>query len=228
MEKVTFEQLKKNRNDSSIIRGTSRNGKNDKSARFYHVMTRSWGGEAIFYSDTGLYRNRLLCRLCESYGITLIFSVTMPNHTHDVFMTERWEDLSTVIRILNTQLGHFIRTNAKKKYLKGMKVFDPHTLYVAIKDIASLIYVGKYIHDNPTYLLEQNRSVPYSCFWIINNSRLPSVGYDESLYSKLFGMTSKALSEFYEHHTKQEVSDYCAMIANTWTKEESDAFFLRK
>lgn len=228
MANVTFEQLKKKDADSNFIRGTSKNGKIEKDAHFYHVITRSWGGETIFYSEIGQYRNRLLCKLCSDRGITILFSVSMPNHTHDVFMTENWQDLATVMRLLNSQLGHYIRTRSKRTYPDNWKIFDYHITYVAIRDIATLFYIGKYIYDNPAYLTDSNRKTPFTCFWMISNGHIPSSGYDRKIYEKLFLMTAEEVCDFYRKHTKQEVSHYSKQLASGWTEEDTNKTFYRK
>lgn len=225
MIKYQLNDLKKKNDAADFIRGTSKNGKIEKNGHFYHVISRSWNGETIFYPEIGQYRNRLLCKLCEERNITIIFSVAMPNHTHDVFLTEQWKDLSIVMRILNTHLSHYIRERSKKNYQPNWKIFDPNILYIAIRNISSLFYVGKYIHDNPSGLVESNRKIPFTCFWLIRNGHLPSVGYDKALYEKLFNMTAEEVCDFYETHTKQEVSNYSMLIEKEWSSMEMSKLF---
>lgn len=130
--------------DVRIGRASSRNI--DKTGLFYHVITKSQNGENIFLAKgCGEYRHRLLCRLCEERGITILFSVTMPNHTHDVLLTPDWKAISEVYKILGTNISKFIRKSNAEKYPKRERILRRDPVYIAIRDIVHLFVLGKYI-----------------------------------------------------------------------------------
>ena len=122
MKNISYENLLVDRSDSDRKGHSGRAiWKNiDKTACFYHVITKSNDGRTIFHSDSGEYRHNLLCRLCEERGITILFSMTMPNHTHDVFLTPSWEALVDVYRNLGMNITKYLRKKDSKKYKKEL------------------------------------------------------------------------------------------------------------
>lgn len=224
MQNLTYEAIAKKKQTTDLAEGTLANNI-DKTSHFYHVMTRAWGHEAIFNIDIAQYRQRLLNRLCEKMGITVLFSVTMPNHTHEVFMADRWEDIAELIRSTNSQVSRLIRKT--RNWKSNRKVFERHTLYVPIKDIANLLYVGKYIYDNPQQLKAEGRTVPFSCFWVFENAH-PGPGYNMKLYSSLFDLDIKALLNLYSTNSKKTVLEYANSLARTWPKSQTESVFINK
>ena len=107
----------------------------------------------------------------------------MPTHTHEVFLTSDWQALSKVIRILNVQVSRFIRNEIVEKTVRRAKeegrtvnedylreresrhrIFDNRPTYIAVRDIVYLMFLGKYIFENPIYLRAEGKTVPFSCF----------------------------------------------------------------
>ena len=170
--------------------GTTLKKNVDKAGFCYHVITQSWDKKTIFNRDIASYRQNLLCRLCSDRGIVILFSVTMPNHTHEVFLTPGWQALSSMIATLNGNVSKYIRMHDKDGRLKSKrKIFDYCPKYVIVKDIAYLLYLGKYIYDNPAYLRAEGKPVPDSCYWMFEKGHFV-VPYDEKIYAKLFGLST--------------------------------------
>ena len=102
--------------DGVIIRAGYGRGNIDKTGCIYHVITKSFDGGTVFHQDSGDYRHNLLCRLCEERGITILFPVTMNNHTHDVLLVPDWEQLVAVYRILNLNVSKYLRRKYPRRF----------------------------------------------------------------------------------------------------------------
>ena len=187
--------------------GTSTAQNIDKGGHFYHVITQSWTGETIFYSDVAAYRHKLLCNLCLRHNVVIVFSVTMPNHTHEVFISPSWKVLSDIFRTLNTNVSRYIRRNYVNKARNGRRIFNRCPCYIRILDIMHLFYLGKYIYDNPQYLKKDDKPIPYSCFWMFEKGYLKEP-YREEVYLKLFGLSYQDLFQIYSTMSAQEVKAF--------------------
>ena len=213
--------------DSDNVGSTARRNI-DKTGYCYHVITKAWGNDNIFTSEAAKYRHSLLCKLCSDRNVTIVFSVTMPNHTHDVFFTPDWETLAEIIRLLNSQVSRFIKKEMAKRgrrISENTKIFEDYPSYVIVRDIKYLFFLGKYLFDNPAYLKEEGRIVPYSCFWMFEKSYFRDP-YDKTLYKKLFGMEPPELLEFYQTKTKAEVKAFADMHFQNWTEKENRKLFV--
>lgn len=198
--------------------GRAANRNIDKTGVFYHVITKSQTGDNIFLSKgAGEYRHNLLCRLCEERGITILFSVTMPNHTHDVLLAYDWRMISEVYKILNTNVSKFIRAANPGKYPKGVKIIRRHPVYIVIRDVIYLFVLGKYIFDNPEYLRKDGKFVPYDCFWMFRTEHFNNA-YDEKIYYTLFSLSAKELYNIYESMDMKAVRQYAISHFSHWTK----------
>lgn len=192
--------------EEKIGRSTSHNI--DKTGVFYHVITKTANGENHFLSrGFGEYRHNLLCRLCEDRGITLIFSVTMPNHTHDVFLTPSWESLSDTMRIVNVNASKFLRRNEKEKLGRYRCILRKCPAYIVVREPDYLFNLGKYIFDNPAYLRKDGKFVPYDCFWMFRNGHFLDA-YNDKLYTALFKLSPQQLHEMYSSMTMDEIRSY--------------------
>ena len=123
MQKLSFVELVANNSreeDSPKPKASSKRAI-EKDGHCYHVITQSWCKEKIFSVEAATYRHNLLCRLCLQEGIVILFSVAMPTHTHEVFLTPDWAVLSKVIRILNVQVSRFIRNELIEKTVRRAK-----------------------------------------------------------------------------------------------------------
>ncbi|MBR6347789.1 MAG: transposase [Spirochaetales bacterium] len=223
MRNLDFETLRRPASpDYGGNRGSAAHGDIEKNGYFYHVITRSWRRETVFYPDIAKYRHDLLCKLCAGQGVTILFSVTMPNHTHDVLMGPSWDVISEIVRIMNTHVSRFIRT----KYPEKKKVFSKCPIYVIVKDLSVLFFLGKYIYDNPAVLAEYDRKAPHSCFKAFESGKLQEPAYDRKIYQKLFGMSPQEILEVYRTMTKDGVSLFARTRFSEWTPEQNKKLFI--
>ena len=208
--------------------GRASEGNIDKTGVFYHVITKTEGGENYFLTKgAGDYRHNLLCNLCEERGITIIFSSTMPNHTHDVFLTPDWEILSDMIQTLNTNTSKYIRNHTTARIGEKTRIFRRDPMYIVIRDMRYLTVLGKYIYDNPNYLRADKKYVPYDCFWMFKTGHMLT-GYDEKLYQRLFDLTPQQLFELFSTKTKEQVRTFAKKQYGNWPPERVRAVFYKK
>lgn len=206
--------------------GTARKGNIMKNGLFYHVITTSWRRRRLFDAELASYRKDLLHELCIRYGITILFSVTMPTHTHDVFITPDWKILSHVIAILNSNVAKYARRYLQDR-MKGRKlVFSEDPAYVMVTDMPHLFYLGKYTYGNYSYLRSEGKTVPDSCFWMFEKGYFAEP-YNGKLYPMLFGMEAPDLLGFYKAHTEAEVMSYAREAFMDWTDADNARLFLK-
>ena len=223
MQVLDFETLRRPQShDFGGNRGSSALGNIEKNGYFYHVITQSWRKETVFYPDVAKYRHDLLCKLCAFRGVTILFSLTMPNHTHDVLMGPSWNVLSELVRILNSQVSRFIRN----KFPEKKKVFCKCPVYVIVKNINVLFFLGKYVYDNPIVLRENEKDAPHRCFKAFESGKLQEPAYDRKIYQKLFGLSPQETVEIYRTMTKEEVSAYAGRRFSSWTEDQNRRLFI--
>ena len=187
--------------------GTSAARNIDKGGHFYHVITQSWTNETIFYNDVATYRHKLLCDLCVRHNVVILFSVTMPNHTHEVVIAPSWEVLSQIFKTLNTNVSKYIRRHYSNKARFGRRILGICPAYIRIVDVMHLFYLGKYIYDNPDYLKKSDKPIPYTCFWMFEKGYLKEP-YREEVYLKLFGLSYQELFRIYSTMSAKEVKEF--------------------
>lgn len=198
----------------------------DKNGHFYHAVQRAANRENIFDIELARYRHNLLCRICAMHNVTIIASVVMSNHTHDLFMADSLDDVSTVLRIVNTAVSHYLRKKNPKKYTNGRRVFEDVPYYRAIHDIVALMIAIKYIFDNAKALEVKGAIVPFSCFWNMSKGYLPKP-YNKALYEKLFGLKDTELYNFLNENDMSEVRRLSLEMFSHWTKQDNDSVFKR-
>ena len=229
MAEIDFESLLKKPEDESlkerIGRACTRNI--DKTACFYHVITKSNDGGVIFHQDSGDYRHSLLCRFCEEEGVTILFSMTMPNHTHDVFLTPCWEALTKVMRKVDLNITRHLRRRNPKKFKPGFRILRRYPAYIPIRDVVSLFMCGKYVYDNPEYLRAEGKFIPHSCFWMFEKEYFPA-GYDGSIYRKLLAISPKEVFRLFSTCTPMQILEYAKEHFSSWTPQRTKAVFYRK
>ena len=229
MAEIDFESLLKKPEDESlkerIGRACTRNI--DKTACFYHVITKSNDGGVIFHQDSGDYRHSLLCRFCEEEGVTILFSMTMPNHTHDVFLTPSWEALTKVMRKVDLNITRHLRRRNPKKFKPGFRILRRYPAYIPIRDVVSLFMCGKYVYDNPDYLRAEGKFIPHSCFWMFEKEYFPA-GYDGSIYRKLLAISPKEVVRLFSTCTPMQILEYAKEHFSRWTPQRTKAVFYRK
>lgn len=196
----------------------------DKNGRFYHVVQRASNRDYIYDNEIAKYRANLLARICSMYNVTILFSVVMSTHTHDILIAERWELIAQVIKEVNSAVARRIRKKDSNRYTNGRRIFEETPYYRAIHDIVALMVVSKYVYDNAKDVEDTGKYVPYSCFWLMRNDRLPKF-YKKELYTILFGMTEIELCAFFDAHTITEVREIATKRFKAWTKLDNDSFF---
>ncbi len=229
MSVLTFEKLLYSDRDQQLEPNVGRaSTKNiDKTACFYHVVSKSFNGGTIFNWESASYRHNLLCRRCDSAGIKIVFSLTMPSHTHDVFLTPSWDALVAVLKTVNSNVAQQLRKSDPKKFKPGIRIFRRYPAYIPVRDIVQLFCLGKYIYDNPTYLADKMKSAPDSCFWMFESDYFVS-GYDRKLYTSLFGLTPKEIFDIYKRYSSSEVAKFAIERFSKWTKDDIRAVFYRQ
>ncbi len=198
----------------------------EKNGIAYHVITTAWRKRWLFDRELAKYRQDLLCELCSSRGITIVFSVTMPTHTHEVFITPSWEILSQVIKLLNSNVAKYVRHHMPDRASDRRMIFSKEPVYIMIDSLDYMLYLGKYIFGNQQQLREDGKAVPDSCFWMFEKSHFPAP-YDENIYRMLFGMAPTELLELYSTKTDAEVRQFAKERFKGWSKEDNERLFLK-
>lgn len=202
--------------------GDSKRNNIDKNGLVYHTTQRTWGGLPLFNSDIARYRHQLLCELCIRFNVTIIYSIVMPTHTHDVFLARGWDDISHVMQALNVNLTKYVGHRYPRR--KGLRMFSERPQYTVVKEMLHMFFLGKYVEDNVSSLEKEGRKAPYSCFWMFEEGHFPPP-YNGKIYEKLFGISPKELYEFFKSHSKKEVWYEARRLFGGWTSEVNDRVF---
>ena len=228
MKNLSIEQLLKEKPaiEESHVGLASRNNIR-KEGTVYHVIITSWRKKRLFDAELAQYRKDLLHEECINHGVSILFSVTMPTHTHDVFITPDWETLSHVIKMVNSNVAKFVRRHMPDKIKNRRYVFSSDPAYVMVENINQLFFLGKYVYNNYSYQKSEGKQVPDSCFWMFEKNYF-SEPYDSKLYQKLFRMEPKSLLEFYATHTDADVKEFAGIAFNDWTDEDNRRVFIRQ
>lgn len=196
----------------------------DKNGRFYHVVQRASNRDNIYDNDLARYRENLLCRICTMYNVVILFSVVLSNHTHDILLAHNWENIATVIRLVNTAVARRLRKKNPKKYAYGRRVFESTPYYRAIHDIVGLYVVSKYVFDNAKNVILNKGFVPFSCFWFMENGNLTKP-YDRRVYQTLFGMSVEELYRLFNENDISGVKQLALTQYRDWTETDNDSLF---
>ena len=196
----------------------------DKNGHFYHVIQRASGRDNIYDTELANYRHNLLCRLCAMHNVIIVFSIAMTNHSHDLLVAEKWEDISTVMRLLNSSVAHYVKKRNSKRYIIGRRVFESRPYYRVIKDIVDLLVTGKYIFDNVKQIEGKGGFVPFSCFKTMTRGILIKP-YTRNLYTSIFGMTEIEICKLYEENDISAVYQFATMHFGHWTSQDNAQLF---
>ena len=205
--------------------GNSKLGNVDKTGRCYHVTQQTWCKEPVFNRDIASFRHMMLCRLCIEFNVVILFSVTMPNHTHDVFLSDSWENISNVLKSLNSAVSKYVYKKDPKRKEKGKPIFNYRPNYSIVTTVNYLFFLGRYCLWNVEQLENEGRFVPYSCFWMFEKGHF-SEPYKKDIYKDLFGFEASELLGFYKTHSKSEVFEVSKTLFSDWTQEMNDEVFL--
>ena len=196
----------------------------DKNGRFYHVVQRASNKDNIYDKEVALYRENLLCRICAMYDITILFSVVMKNHSHDIVMADNWELISKATKQVNSAVSKQVRKIYSKRYHHGRRVFASRPYYRPIHDIVDLHVVSKYTFDNVAKVEGKGGYVPYSCFWNMENG-IVSRPYNKELYPVLFGMPVTDLCKLFKQNDISTIRRMAIERFSNWTKLDNDRLF---
>lgn len=196
----------------------------DKNGRFYHVVQRASNRDNIYDADLAKYRENVLCRICAMYNVVILFSVVLTNHTHDILVANNWEDIATVIRLVNAAVSHKVRKKNPKRYANGRRVFETTPFYRAIHDMVALYVVSKYAFDNVKNVVLSKGFVPFSCFWYMENGTLTRP-YDKRNYETLFGMSVMELYKLFNENDMGTVRQFALDRYANWTQTDTDRLF---
>ncbi len=227
MAKITISDLlpEENTVDRKVGMASGRNI--DKRGFVYHVITTTWRKKRLFDMDLAKYRHNLLCELCAKRGITILFSATLPTHTHEVFITPSWKVLSNMMRALNSNVAKYAKKHLADKMEGWSRVFSPDPAYVLVDSMDYLFFLGKYVYENQQRLKEEGKSVPDSCFWMFEKNYFPSP-YRADIYQKLFGMSPAELYSTYKNKTSREVWMLSKQLFGDWTAEDNRKLFYKE
>lgn len=204
--------------------GNSKTGTIDHGGRCYHLTQQTWCREPVFNRDIAAFRHNMLCRLCVKFNVVILFSVTMPNHTHDVLFSKNWKDIADVARHLNSAVSKYVYSKDPKRKELGKPVFNSRPTYSIVTSINYLFFLGKYLLWNVEQMESEGRFVPYSCFWMFEKEHF-SEPYRKDIYKDLFGFEPKDLLTFYKSNTKTQVLANAKELFADWTNEENIALF---
>lgn len=184
----------------------------DKSGNFYHITQQGYNYGSIFSPSTAKYRQHMMIKFCQDNGVLPLCNVIMPNHTHDLFYSEKFENISKILKILNSAVTRYAHNEkASKGQTNHERLFAGAPSYERIKDKAHLFYLFKYFYDNPAYLRNENQFVPFSCFDMWEKGYYKP--YSEKAYIVLF---DKKLSE---------ITDMCRTLTKEQFLQESKSLF---
>lgn len=227
MSKITLADLFTEESTVDLRVGMASGNNIDKTGIAYHVITTAWRKKRLFDMDLAKYRQNLLCELCAKMGITILFSATLPTHTHEVFITPSWKILSNMIRILNSNVAKYAKKHMAEKLEGWSSVFGPDPAYVLVDSMDYLFFLGKYVYENQQRLKEEGKSVPDSCFWMFEKNYFPSP-YRADIYQKLFGISPVDLYSIYKSKTSREVWLLSKKMFGDWTVEDNRKLFFRE
>lgn len=112
----------------------------------YHVYNRGNGKQNIFLEDADykFYLNRLE-RYLKKHKVSLICYILMPNHLHLVIKQETDVPIYKFISSLHTSYSMYFN----KKYNHTGHLFQDRFKQVIIESDEQLLYLTRYIHQNP-------------------------------------------------------------------------------
>lgn len=179
----------------------------------------------MFNRDIASFRHTMLCRLCIEFNVVILFSVTMPNHTHDVLLSDSWDNIANVYKCLNSAVSKYVYKKDPKRKEKGKPVFNSRPTYSIVTTVNYLFFLGRYLLWNVEQLESEGRFVPYSCFWMFEKGHF-SEPYKKGIYKELFGFEANELLDLYKTHSKKEVFEMAKTLFSDWTQEMNDEVFL--
>lgn len=182
---------------------TSKSPLLDKEGHFYHVTQQGYNYNSIFSLDIAKYRTHMMFNLCEKNHVIPLCNVIMPNHTHDLFYCQSFADIAKVMRLLNSLVSKSVK---REKSLNNRKHYDPVFMtlpsYERISEKRHLFFLFKYFYDNPKYLKEEGKFVPFTCFDMWEKEYYKP--YKEQAFRILFDKSIKQITDMCSSMTKEQ------------------------
>lgn len=195
----------------------------EKDGRFYLISTNCPSTlDHVFDREIAQYRQNLLQRLCCERNVLILFSVVLPLRTLDVVVTLDYRYLPEIMQILDTNVSRYVRRN--RPAMADHSVFSGSPTYMAIREIWTLMYLGKHLYDQVDALSLSNRTVPYSCFEDFEVNYMPRP-YDARIVRTLFGMCVLDLLHLYSTRSRGEVYDFARNQFRDWDWEDNWKLF---
>lgn len=137
----------------AVITESLRSTEVDKAGHFYHVTQQGYSYGVTFSLNGAKHRMHLLYSICSRYRVMPLCNVVMPTHTHDIFYSDDFRNISKVMQSVNTSVSKFIH---RERIANGRKDTDPvfasYPYYERIKDREHLFYTFKYLYENFEFL----------------------------------------------------------------------------
>ena len=206
--------------------GTSKNNMIEKNAYMYHVVQQLDNKRKLFNQESAMHRDILVKNLCVKYNVIPIASVILPTHTHDIFIADDISNISNVLRYANRGTSTFIRNERAQKNMSELKhIFVTCPGYVAIKTRQQLMYLVKYLYDNPAYLKQSGEYIPYSCFdsWEKNYFK----PYDIALLEKILEIDITQILELCKTLDKEHFESFCRDKYEHDSSQLNDNLFMK-
>ena len=182
-----------------------RTARKNIQSNFIHIITQGIKKEFIFYQDK--YKNEYILLLkkyiSESNNLKLISYSIMSNHAHILIYTETIEEVSTVMRKINTAYaGYYNKNEDRVGYVFANRYYSQ-----PIMNESHLFTCIQYIHQNPVKagLVNLPSEYKFSSFRDFYENKL-----DKNIAKLIFG-TENYLTEFnnLQENNDIEIIDVC-------------------
>ena len=182
-----------------------RTARKNIQSNFIHIITQGIKKEFIFYQDK--YKNEYILLLkkyiSESNNSKLISYSIMSNHAHILIYTETIEEVSTVMRKINTAYaGYYNKNEDRVGYVFANRYYSQ-----PIMNESHLFTCIQYIHQNPVKagLVNLPSEYKFSSFRDFYENKL-----DKNIAKLIFG-TENYLTEFnnLQENNDIEIIDVC-------------------
>ncbi len=137
------------------------------AGQYYHIFNRGAGRGKIFFSEGNYeYLLRLMVKLYQKYGATIIVYCLMPNHYHFLLRQETDQPISKFINVL---FNTYVQALNLQQGRSGT-LFEGRFRHRRVEDWQYISHLCRYIHRNPVKarLVSRPEDWPYSNFreWV--------------------------------------------------------------
>lgn len=227
-KEIDFEELMGNNlKEEFIAPGNTSKGFINRDGHFYHVTSHSFNDDKIYNFVTATYRHNMLTQIASKNGVLIILDVIKPTHSHELLMAKSFNQISNVMKIVNTKVAHFIRTEKPNKYaIKGMRVFRERPAYQVVESYSHLLYLFKYFYENCSELEKTGKQMPYNCFEQIKKGYIK--GYHPDLIETLCNLSYEDIMHKCKTMNKNEFFEFCKEYYKDISPEKERKMFFSK